>query len=97
MSAAKLPYLIDEICAAVEIYFTGRAGGQYLRTAFILCDNYTELIAKLFLLSDDPKWSEEKACRGGSCCRRCIQLPGLQAVELLFAPAGRITSQLPTL
>lgn len=61
MSAAKLPYLIDEICAAVEIYFTGRTGEQYLKTAFILCDDYTELTAKLFLLVDDPAWSDRKA------------------------------------
>ena len=61
MSAAKLPYLIDEICAAVEIYFTGWTGGQYRKTAFILCDDYTELTAKLFLLVDDSKWSDKKA------------------------------------
>ncbi len=61
MSAAKLPYLIDEICAAVEIYFTGRTGGHYLKTAFILCDDYTELTAKLFLLSDNARWSDRKA------------------------------------
>ncbi len=61
MSAAKLPYLIDEICAAVEIYFTGRTGEQYLKTAFILCDDYTELTAKLFLLVDNPRWSDRKA------------------------------------
>ena len=61
MSAPKLPYLIDEICAAVEIYFTGRTGGHYLKTAFILCDDYTELTAKLFLLTDDAGWSDKKA------------------------------------
>jgi len=60
MSDAKLPYLVDEICAAVEIYFTGRTGGQYLRTAFILCDDYTELTAKLFLLADNAAWSDKK-------------------------------------
>jgi hypothetical protein len=26
----QLPYLLDEICAGVEVYFTGRTGGQYL-------------------------------------------------------------------
>jgi len=61
MSAAKLPYLIDEICAAVEIYFTGRTGAHYLKTAFILCDDYTELTAKLFLLADNAGWSDKKA------------------------------------
>jgi len=61
MSAEKLPYLIDEICAAVEIYFTGRSGGQYLKTSFILCDDYTELISKLFLLTSNRQWKETKA------------------------------------
>jgi hypothetical protein len=61
MSATKLPYLIEEICAAVEIYYTGRYGGQYLKTAFILCDDYTELTAKLFLLTDNSGWSDKKA------------------------------------
>lgn len=61
MSAVKLPYLIEEICAAVEIYYTGRSGGQYLKTSFILCDDYTELTAKLFLLTDSTTWSDKKA------------------------------------
>jgi hypothetical protein len=56
----QLPYLLDEICAGVEIYFTGRTGGQYLKTAFILCDDYTELTAKLFLLTDNRNWSDQK-------------------------------------
>jgi len=60
MSLDKLPYLIDEICAAVEIYYTGRQGGQYLKTAFVLCDDYTELTAKLFLLADNRHWSDTK-------------------------------------
>jgi hypothetical protein len=33
---SQLTYLIDEVCARAEIYFTGRQGGQYLKTAFIL-------------------------------------------------------------
>ena len=57
---AELPYLITEICAALEIYYSGRTGGQYLKTAFILCDDYTELTSKLFLLKDSPKWSDKK-------------------------------------
>ena len=60
MSAEKLSYLIEEICAAVEIYFTGRTGGQYLKTSFILCDDYTELISKLFLLTNNRKWLDTK-------------------------------------
>jgi len=55
-----LPYLLDEICAGVEVYFTGRTGGQYLKTAFILCDDYSELTAKLFLLNDNNDWKDTK-------------------------------------
>jgi hypothetical protein len=58
---SQLTYLIDEVCAGAEIYFTGRQGGQYLKTAFILCDDYTEITSKLFLLTDDPAWSDAKA------------------------------------
>ncbi len=57
---ADLIYLVDEICSGIEIYFSGRAGGQYWKTAFILCDDYTELTSKLFLLADDPSWSDKK-------------------------------------
>lgn len=56
----SLIYLMDEICAGVEIYYSGRQGGQYLKTAFILCDDYTELTAKLFLLTDDRNWSDRR-------------------------------------
>lgn len=52
---------MDEICAGVEIYYTGRTGGQYLKTAFILCDDYSELVSKLFLLLDNPRWTDQKA------------------------------------
>ncbi|MEH1893070.1 MAG: hypothetical protein V7K92_27850 [Nostoc sp.] len=58
---SQLTYLMDEICAGVEIYYTGRQGGQYLKTAFILCDDYTELTSKLFLLTKNPSWSDTKA------------------------------------
>jgi len=57
----SLTYLMDEICAGVEIYYTGRTGGQYLKTAFILCDDYSELVSKLFLLTYDTTWSDQKA------------------------------------
>ncbi|MBZ5589356.1 MAG: hypothetical protein LAO05_12410 [Acidobacteriia bacterium] len=56
----SLTYLVDEICAGVEIYYTGRTGGQYLKTAFILCDDYGELVSKLFLQTDDPQWTDKK-------------------------------------
>jgi len=57
---ARLINLMDEICNGVEIYYTGRTGGQYLKTAYILCDDYTELTSKLFLLAQDSKWSDKK-------------------------------------
>ncbi len=57
----QLTYLLDEICAGIEIYYTGRTGGQYLKTAFILCDDYNELTSKLFLLTDDRTWSDTKS------------------------------------
>lgn len=56
----SLVYLMDEICAGVEIYYTGRTGGQYIKTAFILCDDYSELVSKLFLLTDNPQWTDKK-------------------------------------
>ena len=57
----SLVYLMDEICAGVEIYYTGRTGGQNLKTAFILCDDYSELVSKLFLLTDSSSWSDKRA------------------------------------
>jgi hypothetical protein len=57
----KLPYLISEINAALEVYICGRTGQQYNRTAFILCDDSAELASKLFLLTDNKKWSDKGA------------------------------------
>ena len=56
----NLPYLLEEICSGIEIYYTGRRGGQYLKTAYILCDDHTELTSKLFLLDGDPNWSDTR-------------------------------------
>jgi hypothetical protein len=53
-------YLMDEICAGVEIYYTGRTGGQYLKTAFLLSDDYSELVSKFFLLTDNASWTDMK-------------------------------------
>ena len=61
---SRLTHLADEICAGAEIYFTGRQGGQYLKTAFILCDDYTELASKLFLLENTEGWRDDNG-RGG--------------------------------
>ncbi len=55
---SKLPYLIAEINAALEVYLLGRTGQQYNRTAFVLCDDGAELAGKLFLLTDNPIWSD---------------------------------------
>lgn len=55
----RLPHLADEICAGAEIYFSGRQGGQYLKTAFILCDDYTELGSKLYLIERTHGWKDE--------------------------------------
>ncbi|MCX5887932.1 MAG: hypothetical protein NTY36_00600 [Deltaproteobacteria bacterium] len=58
---SKLPYLVAEINAALEVYLSGHAGQQYNRTAFILCDDCAELASKLFLLTDTSTWSDTKA------------------------------------
>lgn len=57
---SKLPYLVAEINAALEVYLSGRTGQQYNRTAYILCDDCAELASKLFLLTDTPTWSDKK-------------------------------------
>ncbi|MCH8880681.1 MAG: hypothetical protein IID34_12475 [Planctomycetes bacterium] len=57
---SQLPYLLDEICSTLAMYYSGRSTGQSLKTAFILCDDYAELLSKLFLIEDDTPWSETK-------------------------------------
>lgn len=61
MTTPKLPYLVQELSAALEVYLSGRTGQQYNRTAFILCDDCAELANKLFLLSNDSTWSDATA------------------------------------
>jgi hypothetical protein len=56
----RLQHLADEICAGAEIYFTGREGGQYYKTAFILCDDYTELASKLYLTERTAGWQDTR-------------------------------------
>ena len=53
---ARLTYLLDEICAGLEIYYSGRTGGQYDKTSFLLCDDYVELTSKLYLTENDQAW-----------------------------------------
>jgi len=54
----SLRALLRDICTGVEIYYTGRSEDEYLKTAFVLCDDYTELTSKLWLLTDNPRWSD---------------------------------------
>lgn len=59
----RLPYFADELCTGFEVFYSGRTGGQSLRVAFVLCDDFTELAAKLFLISNDPSWRDTTANR----------------------------------
>ncbi len=56
----SLRSLLREICSGIEIYYTGRSEGEYLKTAFILYDDYSELASKLWLLNDDAKWRDTR-------------------------------------
>lgn len=55
---SQLTYLMREIGAGVEIFYSSKTTGQFIKSAFVLCDNYTELLSKLFLIEDDPTWSD---------------------------------------
>lgn len=57
----SLQHLMPEIENGLEILFTGKSAGQYWKTAFVLCDNYSELAAKLFLSSKVAGWTDAKA------------------------------------
>lgn len=61
----SLHHLTPEIENGLEILFTGKTAGQYWKTAFILCDNYSELAAKLFLSNRVAGWSDRKPIGGG--------------------------------
>ena len=61
---SKLPYLVGEINAALEVYMSGRTGQQYNRAAFVLCDDCAELASKLFVLTDNPTWSDQNPAGG---------------------------------
>ena len=52
----KLRYLLREIAFGMEIYYRGRSTAASFKSAFILCDDYTELVTKLYLLENDPQW-----------------------------------------
>lgn len=56
----SLQHLMPEIENGLEILFTGKSAGQYWKTAFVLCDNYSELTAKLFLTTKITGWTDTK-------------------------------------
>lgn len=58
---SKLSYLMDEISAGMEVYYSGKTGGQYLKTAYILCDDYVELVTKLYLVEKITGWTDTRA------------------------------------
>jgi hypothetical protein len=93
---SQLSHLADEICAGAEIYFTGRQGGQYSKTAFILCDDYTELASKLFLIEDDPNWSEEISGRFKGYRTILADVHGRPALETVAAEIGDLQSEMKT-
>jgi hypothetical protein len=70
---SKLPYLVAEINAALEVYLCGRTGQQYNRTVFILCDDGAELASKLFLITDNNHWSDKKPPRPTTPCQMSPQ------------------------
>ena len=53
---SQLTYLMREIGAGVEIFYSSKSNGQFIKSAFVLCDNYTELLSKLFLIDKNPNW-----------------------------------------
>ncbi len=54
----SLRALLRDICTGVEIYYTGRTEEEYLKAAFVLCDDYTELTSKLWLQQNVVAWSD---------------------------------------
>jgi hypothetical protein len=53
-----LRHLAEEICVGLQIYVAGRRG-PHLKTAFVLCDDYTELATKMYLIRTDKTWKDE--------------------------------------
>ena len=56
----ELVYLVDEIGSGMEIYFSSRLVGRYDKTAFILCDDYVELLSKLWLVENVTDWKDTR-------------------------------------
>ncbi|MEG5040900.1 MULTISPECIES: hypothetical protein [unclassified Microcoleus] len=95
---SQLTYLMREICAGIEIFYSSKTGGQFWKTAFILCDNYTELASKLFLVADNPKWSDmrdkeakkfEKAQKAVDAALKAGTTPIQTDLERLTKGAGK--------
>lgn len=87
-----------EIGAGVEIFYSSKSGGQFWKTAFILCDNYTELASKLFLIADNPQWSDmrdkeakkfEKAQTDVTKALKAGTIPITTDIERLAKGAGK--------
>ena len=95
---SQITYLMSEICAGIEIFYSSKTGGQFLKTAFILCDNYTELASKLFLIANEPKWSDmrdkeakkfEKAQKAVEADLKAGIAPATGDLERLMKGAGK--------
>ncbi|MBL9069064.1 MAG: hypothetical protein JNM03_03655 [Sphingopyxis sp.] len=54
----KLRNLVAEVDAALDIYLAGRTGRQFNKVAFILADDCCELASKLYLIMQNPGWSD---------------------------------------
>lgn len=57
----KLRHLVAEVDAALDIYLAGRTGQQFNKVAFILADDCCELASKLYLITQNPAWSDARA------------------------------------
>jgi hypothetical protein len=53
----ELRHLTEEIAAGLQVYVAGRSG-SLLKTAFVLCDDYTELTSKMYLVQNVSGWSD---------------------------------------
>jgi hypothetical protein len=53
-------HLTEEICVGLQIYVAGRSG-SHLKSAFVLCDDYTELATKMYLVMCSPAWSDTRS------------------------------------
>ena len=60
----QLIYLMNEIGSGMEIFFSSRTGRHYFKTAFILCDDYVELLSKLWLKENINDWKDTKTNNG---------------------------------